>query len=92
VCGAALAGKAAEGLQREAGIPSRTLASLEHAWKDGRNRLPGGAVLVVDEVGMVDARRLGRVLAQEHGAEVVLLGDPDPRALELALGQRSNSA
>ena len=39
VRGAALAGKAAEGLEQEAGIPSRTLASLERAWKEGRDRL-----------------------------------------------------
>ena len=36
VRGAALAGKAAEGLEKEAGIPSRTLASLERAWAEGR--------------------------------------------------------
>jgi Ti-type conjugative transfer relaxase TraA len=78
VHGAALAGKAAEGLQAEAGIPSRTLASLEHGWREGREALHGRAVLVVDEAGMIDARQLARVLehAQEHGAKVVLLGDP----------------
>ncbi len=79
VRGAALAGKAAEALERETGIPSCTLASLEHAWKAGRDRLHGNSVLVIDEAGMVDVRQLGRVLqhAQEQGAKVVLLGDPD---------------
>jgi hypothetical protein len=68
-----------EALERETGVPSRTLASLEHAWKEGRDRLHGTSVLLVDEAGMVDARQLGRVLqhAQENGAKVVLLGDPD---------------
>lgn len=79
VYGAALAGKAAEGLQREAGIPSRTLASLEQAWAEKRDRLHERAVLVIDEAGIVDARQLGRVLAQAglERAKVVLLGDPD---------------
>ncbi len=78
VRGAALAGKAAEGLQKEAGIPARTLASLEYGWGRDRDALHPGSVLVIDEAGMVDARQLSRVLghAQGHGAKVVLLGDP----------------
>ena len=79
VRGAALAGKAAEGLEREAGIPSRTLASLERAWAEGRERLDKRTVLVVDEAGMLDTRQLARVLhqADQGDAKVVLLGDPD---------------
>jgi Ti-type conjugative transfer relaxase TraA len=79
VRGAALAGKAAEVLQTETGVRSRTLASLEHAWAEGTDRLGARSVLLVDEAGMVDVRRLGRVLAyaEERGAKVVLLGDPD---------------
>ena len=79
VRGAALAGKAAEVLQTETGVRSRTLASLEHAWSEGTERLGARSVLLVDEAGMVDVRRLGRVLAyaEERGAKVVLLGDPD---------------
>jgi hypothetical protein len=78
VQGAALAGKAAEALQAEAGIPSRTLASLEHGWKEDRGALDRRTVLLVDEAGMIDTRQLGRILdhAREHGAKVVLLGDP----------------
>jgi ATP-dependent exoDNAse (exonuclease V) alpha subunit len=78
VHGAALAGKAAESLQAEAGIPSRTLASLERDRLQGRGALHGRSVLVLDEAGMVDARQLARVLehAQAGGAKVVLLGDP----------------
>ena len=77
VRGAALAGKAAEGLQKDAGIKSRTIASLEWAWAQGRERLGPRDVLVIDEAGMIGSRQLGRVLAEarKSGAKVVLVGD-----------------
>ena len=77
VRGAALAGKAAEGLQKDAGIASRTIASLEWAWAQGRERLGPRDVLVIDEAGMIGSRQLGRVLAEARkaGAKVVLVGD-----------------
>lgn len=86
VIGAALAGKAAEGLQDGTGIQSRTLASLELAWKKAKEssrkpsdgaRLDRKTVLVIDEAGMVGARQLSRVLevAEKAGAKVVLVGD-----------------
>jgi hypothetical protein len=79
VQGAALAGKAAEELAQAAGIPSRTLASLEYAWFAGRDPLGPRSVLVVDEGGMLEVRQLARVLdqARQGGAKVVLIGDPD---------------
>jgi Ti-type conjugative transfer relaxase TraA len=79
VRGAALAGKAADTLQQEARIPSRTLASWEYSWERHQDPLHGGTVLVVDEAGMVDARQLARVLdvAARSEAKVILLGDPD---------------
>lgn len=49
VPGAALAGKAAEGLRKEAGIPARILASLEYGWLRDRDALHPGSVLVIDE-------------------------------------------
>ncbi len=50
VIGAALAGKAAEGLEDSSGIRSRTLAAWELAWASGRELLERGNVLVIDEV------------------------------------------
>ena len=75
--GAALAGKAADGLQEGSLIESRTIASLEWAWAQGKDRLGPRDVLVIDEAGMIGSRQLGRVLAEVHraGAKAVLVGD-----------------
>lgn len=77
VQGAALAGKAAEGLEESSGIASRTLASLEYGWQAGRGQLGKGDVLVIDEAGMVGSRQLARFVmeAEARGAKLVLVGD-----------------
>ncbi len=79
VVGAALSGIAAEGLEAGSGISSRTLASLEHGWREGRDVLGPRDVLVVDEAGMVGSRQMERVLSavRAAGAKVVLVGDPE---------------
>ncbi|MGC3940907.1 AAA family ATPase [Roseobacter sp. EG26] len=79
VHGAALAGKAADGLEKASGIPSRTLASLETAWENGYAPIGKGDVLIVDEAGMIGTRQLARVAQKTHkiGAKLVLVGDPD---------------
>ena len=77
VRGVTLSGIAAENLENGSGIASRTIASMEHGWHQGRDLLTTRDVLVIDEAGMVGTRQLERVLshAAEAGAKVVLVGD-----------------
>ncbi|TAV02339.1 Ti-type conjugative transfer relaxase TraA [Rhizobium ruizarguesonis] len=77
VHGAALAGKAAEGLEQSSGISSRTLASWEYSWQADRSRLNARDVFVIDEGGMVGSRQLARFVdeAKRAGAKLVLVGD-----------------
>ncbi|TIX93570.1 Ti-type conjugative transfer relaxase TraA [Rhizobium sp. P44RR-XXIV] len=77
VHGAALSGKAAEGLEESSGIASRTLASWEMGWQNDRGALGRGDVFVIDEAGMVGSRQLARFVgeAEKSGAKIVLVGD-----------------
>ncbi len=79
VVGAALSGKAADGLQSASNIPSRTLSSWEMSWKHGYHHLQAGDVLVIDEAGMVGSAQLSRFVKEAHirKAKLVLVGDPD---------------
>jgi Ti-type conjugative transfer relaxase TraA len=92
VRGVALSGIGAENLEGGSGIASRTIASMEHGWGQGRYLLTTGDVLVIDEAGMVGTRQLERVLshAAEAGAKVVLVGDPQQlQAIEAGAAFRS---
>lgn len=84
VIGAALSGKAAEGLQEGANIKSQTLHSLLMLLnKDPETGLPAkrkltkNDVLIIDEAGMIGSRQMKDLLdkAQEANAKVVLVGD-----------------
>lgn len=79
VVGGALAGKAAEGLEKEAGIQSRTLSSWELRWNDGRNQLDDKTVFVLDEAGMVSSRQMALFVeaVTKAGAKLILVGDPE---------------
>ena len=79
VVGGALAGKAAEGLEKEAGIASRTLSAWELRWDQERDRLDEKTVFVLDEAGMVSSRQMARFVeaVTTSGAKLVLVGDPE---------------
>ena len=100
VRGAALSGIAAEGLEGGSGIQSRTIASMEYQWGQGRELLGPRDVLVIDEAGMIGTRQMERVLseAERAGAKVVLVGDAEQlQAIEAgaafrALAERHGAA
>ena len=77
VIGASTSGQAARTLGREAGVESRTIASLLWRLDHGRQTLDADTVVIVDEVGMTNDRDILRVLvaAESARAKVVLVGD-----------------
>ncbi len=72
IVGAALAARTASGLQTDTDVPSTTLARLLNG-----SGLPTGAVVVVDEAGMVGTRQLAVVvdLVEQAEGKLILIGD-----------------
>lgn len=77
VRGAALAGKAAQGLQEGSGIQSQTLHSLLDELDAKKTTLSADDVIVLDEAGMVGSRQMAKLLDHAHkaGAKIVMIGD-----------------
>jgi hypothetical protein len=75
ILGGALAGRTAAGLEEATGIPSVTLTRLIGESKD--RGLPHGAIVVVDEAGMVGTRQLAAIADLIEAAEgkLILIGD-----------------
>jgi conjugative relaxase-like TrwC/TraI family protein len=76
VMGCSLSARAALELHDQTAIPTSTIAQLTNRLDHGA-RLPDGAVLVVDEAGMVGTRELARLAAAAASArgKLVLVGD-----------------
>jgi Ti-type conjugative transfer relaxase TraA len=76
VLGCALSARAACELRDGAGIDATTIARLTYGLERGVELAPG-AVLVVDEAGMVGTRDLARLAraVEQAGGKLVLLGD-----------------
>lgn len=79
VIGAAPTGAAAYNLEKEAGIKSYTIDSLcFQEQKMDKAQLKGG-LLIVDEAGMLDAKRDAAIseFAEKHEMKILRVGDPD---------------
>lgn len=77
IVGAALAAKAAVGLQTATGIPSSSLVALERrSQTDGG--LPDRVIVVIDEASMVGTRQLAALSDRVEAAsgKLILIGDP----------------
>jgi conjugative relaxase-like TrwC/TraI family protein len=77
ILGAALAARAATGLQTATSIPSSSLTALNHQIRNQKDGLPDGVVVVVDEASMVGTRPLAELSDQveEAGGKLILIGD-----------------
>jgi conjugative relaxase-like TrwC/TraI family protein len=76
IVGGALAGRTAAGLQQATGIQSVTLTRLLGESQHGGG-VPDGAIVVVDEAGMVGTRQIANVadLVGRASGKLILIGD-----------------
>jgi conjugative relaxase-like TrwC/TraI family protein len=77
VLGTAISGQAARTLRDEAGVDSRTIASLVWRLEHQQLALDQRTVLLIDEAGMTDDRAMLKLLAAVDvaGAKAVIVGD-----------------
>jgi len=77
VIGAALSGKAAQGLEEGSGIKSETLHRTLGEISQGRRELSSKSIFLVDEAGMVGTRQMAEIISavKDSGAKLVLVGD-----------------
>jgi Ti-type conjugative transfer relaxase TraA len=76
VIGLAPTGRAADNIER-CGIRSMTVHKFLHAQKQGREQVSNKSILILDEAGMLDSRRLDQLetIAKKAGAKFVPIGD-----------------
>jgi len=69
-------GKAAQNLE-ESGIKSNTLHKFLKSYEEGRCQYNANSVLVLDEAGMVDVPRFGKLMnaVEQLGVKLVVVGD-----------------
>jgi conjugative relaxase-like TrwC/TraI family protein len=78
VSGCCQSAAASLNLSRETAIPSRTIASLLLALRDGRAKLGRKSIVVLDEAGMVGSSEFAQLQEEvlSAGGKLVCVGDP----------------
>jgi len=71
IVGAAPTGRAVANLEA-LGIPSKTLHKWDYEWERGNERLNNRSILILDEAGMVDSRRLHSLLEAVEKVKIML--------------------